>query len=356
MVIGLYGCKEKEPEQPPVHKEPVEQTVPTERVLSEESIPLVDGAEDLDLIPGGTFEMGESFQDREPDERPVHSVKLFSFYMSRHEITNGEYSAFLNSAYPAQLKVVSGIVYALSDTANNYPYCTTSSASSGSPNSGEYSQISFSDSTFSVQPKGNRDMSNDPMVMVSWYGAVAYCNWQTRRGGKEPCYILSKWKCDFTKNGYRLPTEAEWEYAARGGLAGKRFPWGDTVNHSRANYRANGDAYSFDTSPYTTWTFHRTWNDKIYPYTCPKSSFSPNGYDLSEMTGNVWEWCNDWYESNYYSYSPQSNPTGPMTWRYRVLRGGSWYYDALDCRVASRHHDSPANRSRDIGFRICCSK
>ena len=196
-------------------------------------------------------------------------------------------------------------------------------------------------------------MSDDPMVQVSWYGSVAYCNWRSSEEGYESCYNLSTWDCNFSKHGYRLPTEAEWEYAARGGLSGKRFPWADpNITHSLANYYASPGSYTYDVSP--TSGYHPTWNDGIsYPYTAPGGSFSANGYGLYDMAGNVWEWCNDWYDSNYYDTSPYDNPTGPAGGPVRVLRGGGWYFDAYNCRVAIRlSYCAPNDRGNGGGFRV----
>jgi formylglycine-generating enzyme required for sulfatase activity len=186
---------------------------------------------------------------------------------------------------------------------------------------------------------------------MSWYGAAAYCNWRSGEEGYESCYNLSTWQCDFSRHGYRLPTEAEWEYAARGGLAGKRFPWNDpNISHSRANYYAKPGSYPYDENPTTG--FHPDWDDGVYPYTAPVGSFSANGYGLYDMAGNVWEWCNDWWDSNYYDTSPYDNPTGPVSGSYRVLRGGRWSGYAYYCRVTYRHHSGPNNRNYAIGFRI----
>lgn len=170
-----------------------------------------DVPEDMVLIPAGEFQMGDRLDDWKPPgnegEGPVHAVYVDSFYMSCYETTNQQYCDFLNAA---DVEVVGGIVYASSDASNNYPYCNTHSYSS-------HSQIEYSDGVFSVRTKSGRDMSNDPVVTVGWYGAVAYCNWRSQQEGKDVCYNLSTWQCDFTKHGYRLPTEAEWEYAACGG-------------------------------------------------------------------------------------------------------------------------------------------
>jgi len=193
-------------------------------------------------------------------------------------------------------------------------------------------------------------MSNDPMVRVSWYGSVAYCNWRSSDEGYETCYNIETWECDFSKHGYRLPTEAEWEYAARGGLSGKRFPWADpNITHSLANYYASPGSYPYDVNP--TSGYHPDYND-VEPYTAPGGSFSANGYGLYNMAGNVFEWCNDWYDSNYYDTSPYDNPEGPASGSYRVLRGGCWYYVAYICRVANRIYYIPVYRHRSLGFRI----
>jgi formylglycine-generating enzyme required for sulfatase activity len=188
------------------------------------------------------------------------------------------------------------------------------------------------------------------MVQVSWYGAVAYCNWRSQQEGREQCYILSTWNCDFSKKGYRLATEAEWEYAARAGLSGRRFPWGDAISHSLANYYSSS-LYSYDTSP--TREYHPTWNDGVEPFTSPVGSFQANGSGLYDMAGNVWEWCNDCYLSSYYSSSPANNPTGPTSGLSRVLRGGCWVSRARSSSVAARADDwADAPGRGSIGFRV----
>jgi formylglycine-generating enzyme required for sulfatase activity len=297
------------------------------------------------LIPGGEFQMGDSFGEGGSDERPVHTVRLDSFYMGKYEITNEQYCAFLNWADDnGWITVASGVV-CKAGSGTSFPYCYTSASSS-------YSQIAYSGGVFSVQSKGGRDMSNDPMVMVSWYGAAAYCNWRSQQEGYESCYDIAdpNWECDFSKKGYRLATEAEWEYAARGGEHDPyyRFPWGDTISHSQANYYSSS-YYSYDISP--TRGYHPAW-DEIDPYTSPVGSFSANGYDLHDMVGTVWEWCDDWYLSPYYSSSPQTNPTGPTDGSSRVLRGGGWSSDETQCRVADRYDYYQSYRNHRVGFRL----
>ena len=309
--------------------------------------------DDMVYISGGEFEMGDHFAEGYDDERPVHAVLLDAFFMSKYEITNQQYCDYLNDANSlGQLKVVSGIVYASSDDGNSYPYCSTSSAPTGYPDYGEYSQINYSGGVFSVNTKdGTTDMSNHPMILVSWYGCAAYCNWRSGEEGYETCYNLSTWECDFSKNGYRLPTEAEWEYAAHGGEHSPyyRFPWGDTISHSQANYYADPGYYTYDENP--TSGYHPDYND-VVPYTAPVGSFAANGYGLYDMTGNVQEWCNDWWGLDYYDTNPYDNPEGPASGTYRVVRGGGWYGFAYYCRVANRCIHYPDYRSGYGGFRI----
>jgi len=192
------------------------------------------------------------------------------------------------------------------------------------------------------------------MVHVSWYGAVAYCNWRSNEQGYEACYNLSTWECDFSKHGYRLPTEAEWEYVARGGdhRPYQRFPWGDTISHSQANYYARLAVAFYDVNP--TEGFHPDWDDGTYPYSFVVGSFSANGYGLYDMSANVWEWCNDWWDGGYYDVSPYDNPQGPASSPFgvRVLRGGSWYCPAHYCRVAARYSDYQDKQDYLYGFRL----
>jgi len=318
--------------------------------------------DDMAYIPGGTFQMGDSCieSQRDFDELPVHSVTLDSFYMGKFEITNGQYCQYLNCAIGSTIYVSGGVVYG---SGNNQGYCDTSTIT-------PYSQIDYSGGVFSVRSKAGRSMVNDPMLEVSWYGAVAYCNWRSQQERREQCYDLLTWNCNFNKKGYRLPTEAEWEYAARGGLAGRRFPWGDNIYHTQANYYSSS-SYSHDKGP--TRGFHPLWNDGIYPYTSPVGFFDgtmkykaeyqwpgsatsyqtrsgANNYGLYDMAGNVYEWCNNWY--GLYSSDPQTNPTGPTSGSSRVLRGGSWGHSARCCRVAHRSNYRPGIRNYDFGFRL----
>jgi len=299
-------------------------------------------ADGLILIPGGEYLMGDPFGDGDSDEQPVHPVFIDTFMMSRHEVTNQQYLEFLNNTFSAGLIEVKtdNLVY---KKTTGYRYCATYDADHNS-------RIAFTGSRFVLAPS---EKANHPMVEVTWYGAAAYCNWRSEQLGKELCYNPTTFAPDLSKHGCRLPTEAEWEVAARGGAAGRRFPWGDTINHDYANYLANGSAFTYDTSPYTTYTCHPTYAVGTQPHTAPVGSFSANGYGLFDMVGNVWEWCNDWYHGTYYSSSPYYNPPGPASGSSRVIRGGAWNNGpAVLCRVASRNNYNPTYLNYSIGFRL----
>jgi len=267
-------------------------------------------------IPAGTFQMGDHDGSGYSDERPVHTVTLNGFQMSQYETTNAQYATYLNAAMAGGLiQVVNGVVYASSDSSRSQSYCDTHSSSS-------YSQIEYSQGQFTVLSRDNKVMADHPVVRVSWYGAKAFCD----------------------HYGYRLPTEAEWEYAARGGYHDPyyRYPWGsNTIDCSKANYY-NGSSYC------------NPLGLTSYPYTSPVGYYGPQGaYGLCDMSGNVWEWCQDWYDSAYYGESPGSNPTGPASGSFRVFRGGSWYGNDHICRVATRGRLYPVLRRGDYGFRVC---
>jgi len=198
--------------------------------------------------------------------------------------------------------------------------------------------------------KMTMDVVNDPMAGTIWtqsiYSIVIWPNppreWIAIKGDILVDELGIKTKC--------VP-EAEWEYASRGGLAGRRFPWGDTITHSLANYYSSS-SYSYDIS--RTRGFHPAWDDRS-PYTSPVGSFPVTGYGLYDMAGNVWEWCNDRYQWNYYTGrpNPDVNPSGPVSGSDRVLRGGGWGLgiEAFSCRVSSRGGDWPVGAGV-FGFRL----
>jgi formylglycine-generating enzyme len=275
------------------------------------------------LIPAGSFQMGDSFSDWAPPELPVHTVDVSAFYMDRYEVTKALWDEVYNWAI-----------------AHGYSFDNSNS--------------------------GQGKAANHPAHTMSWYDAVKWCNARSEREGRAPAYYTDAGLTQQYRTGqiapyvnwstgYRLPTEAEWEKAARGGASGRRFPWSDTDNitHSRANYYSStrssydNNFHSYDTS--STGGYHPTFNDGVDPYTSPVGYFAPNGYGLYDMAGNLWEWCWDWYGS--YSSATQTDPRGPFTGSFRVPRGGSWGSLAMGCRAASRYGEDPVLRHNGIGFR-----
>ena len=270
------------------------------------------------LIPAGTFQMGDSFGEGGSEELPVHAVNVSAFFLQARETTKAEWDEVR--------------AWAL---AKGY---TFDNAGAG---------------------KG----VEHPVQSVSWYDVVKWCNARSEMEGLTPCYHtdvehiavyrtgqvnvtndMVKWDA----SGYRLPTEAEWEKAARGGLQGRRFPWGDTITHSLANYWSS-TSHAYDTSE--TRGPHPDYDDGGQPFTSPVGSFAPNGYGLFDMTGNVWEWCWDRYASNFYGSSPEANLLGPPSGSLRVFRGGMWLYGAIDGRVADRSWSVPSFGDYSLGFR-----
>ena len=193
--------------------------------------------------------------------------------------------------------------------------------------------------SYSFDHAGSGKASNHPVHTVNWYDCVKWCNARSEMEGRTPCYAVggntykngeSSPDCDFNANGYRLSTSDEWEYAARGGLQGKRFPWGNTITHSEANYNSSS-SYSYDTSP--TFGYHPSYDIGDYPYTSPAGSFSSNGYGLYDMSGNVTEWCNTASGSR------------------RDSRGGCWYYESPSARCGLVIWTPPDYENIALGFR-----
>ena len=279
---------------------------------------------DMVLIPAGSFRIGDTLGDASPPERetPTHTVTVSAFYLDRYEVTKAAW----DEVYPWAV-------------AHGYTFAGT----------------------------GSGKATNHPVWGVNWYDAVKWCNARSEKEGRIPAYYTSAaqttiYRSDqgtpapFTTDvqndwvkwnqGYRLPTEAEWEYAARGGLIGKRFPWGDTISHTQANYYST-NIYSYDAS--STRGFHPSYRTDGEPYTSPVGSFVPNGYGLYDMAGNVAEWC--WDRDGSYSSASETDPRGPSSDPIRVARGGSWLTSANICRSARRNGYATMNGSNSGGFR-----
>ena len=223
-----------------------------------------DGSE-MVLIPSGSFEMRGHFDEGGDEQRPEHTVELDAFYMDTHQVTVRRFKKFVQDS--------------------GYDY-------------DDWDDVD--------------DWDDYPMVEVSWYDAIAYCDW----------------------TGKRLPTEAEWEYVARGGLSGKRYLWGDNENQARSYANYNG------TNGKDKWT-----------RCAPVDSFKSNLYGLSDMAGNVYEWCADSYDEDYYNNSALRNPQGPSSGEDRILRGGSWPNVSNLLRVACRFNFNPVGTNFNCGFR-----
>lgn len=251
-------------------------------------------------IPGGRFEMGDVLGDNGQSDEQLHPVTVSTFYLSPTEVTFAEYDAFCTA------------------TGSTPPY------------------------------DRNWGRARRPVINVSWCDAVAYANWLSEQNGLEKVYTgdCNNIRANWNANGYRLPTEAEWEYAARQGGQNVRFGNGkDIADPAEINFDASED-YKKDYS--VAGTYRRQ--------TVPVGSLnSPNALDLHDMSGNVWEWCWDWYDSDYYTKSPEQNPKGPVSGASRVLRGGGWINGPRYCRAAGRINNGPSNRGSSIGFRLARS-
>ncbi len=217
-------------------------------------------------VPEGWFGMG--YESGRDDEKPVHRVWVDAFELAAHQVTNEEYGCFLaatNAAPPQFWK----------DASFNHPKM--------------------------------------PVVAVSWHEAVAYCDWLSRA----------------TRKLYRLPTEAEWERAARGGAEGLAYPWGDAP-------------------PKTLPDYAKRWKNGPEPV----GLYPPNTYGLYNVGENIHEWCADWYDEGYYARSPERNPPGPASGSRRASRGGSWRHHIKVTRTAARSSIPPEFQYADYGFRI----
>jgi formylglycine-generating enzyme required for sulfatase activity len=268
-------------------------------------------------LPAGFFVMGDALGEGIPNARPSHSVFVDAFFMDKYEVTLELWNSVA--------------VYAV-----NQGY------------------------QFTGAWAGEAKALNHPVHTISWFDALKWCNARSQFEGRPPVYYADsacktiyktsdqtpyvKWDVP----GYRLPTEAEWEYAARGGMSDKKFSWGNTITHTQANY-ASEISSSYDLSE--TRGYHPAYNDGIQPYTSPVGSFPPNEYGLYDMAGNIWEWCWDWYAESY-SSSATNNPHGPDSGSYRVRRGGCWLIGGDSLRLACRGYISPAKDFfRVSGFR-----
>lgn len=265
--------------------------------------------------------MGDAFNEGYPGdgEGPVHEVLLDAYRIDATVVTNDMFAAFIEATdhRTEAEQYGSSAVFHLLSTAKGKDVL---GVAAGAP---WWLNIRGADWAHPTGPTSNwQDVADHPVVHVSHNDAQAYCRWAERR----------------------LPTEAEWEYAARGGLAGKRYAWGDELTPG-GEHRCNIWQGTFPTLNTV---------DDGHLGTAPVRSFPPNGYGLYEMAGNVWEWCGDWFLPKYYRTSPRENPQGPTIGSGRVMRGGSYLCHDSYCnryRVAARTSNTPESSSGNCGFR-----
>lgn len=277
-------------------------------------------SEDTVRLDGGTFLMGTADADGYPadGEGPVHPVTLTPFSIATTTVTNAAFRAFIEQTghvTAAQTYEWSSVFGGL--LPDEFP------DTAGVQGAEWWRQVFGADWTHPEGPQSDLDGRDyHPVVHVSWEDAQAYCAWAGRR----------------------LPTEAEWEYAARGGLEQQRFPWGPDLEPDGA-HRMNVWQGEFPA--------HNTRADGWYG-TAPVDAYPPNGYGLHNPTGNVWEWCSDWFAPDYYAASPERDPQGPRSGTHRVMRGGSYLCHESYCnryRVAARSGNTPDTSTGNLGFR-----
>ena len=261
-------------------------------------------------IKGGTFDMGSDNGSK--GEKPVHRVTLSDFYMGKFEVTLAQFKSFIDDTG-----------YNTDAEKNGDSYVVNSSGSWE-----EKSGVNWRH-----DEQGNRRPTADynrPVVHVSHNDATAYAEWLSRKTGER----------------YRLPTEAEWEYAAGNGTRHTKYSWG---NGDPIGKKGGNVADETAKRQYSGWSAFEGYTDG-YVFSAPVGAFDPNELGLHDMTGNVWEWCQDW-KGDYPSGS-QTNPTGATSGSNRVIRGGSWGYDPTGCRVAFRFDGTPVRRNNRVGFRL----
>ena len=253
------------------------------------------------LLTGGAFQMGQ--RDGMTYETPVHTVTVKPFWMDAREVTVANFARFVAAA-------------GYRTDAEKFGWSGVFNRTSGA--------WERSDGADWQHPDGPNSQAapDEPVCQISWRDAAAYAKWA----------------------GKRLPTEAEWEYAARGGLTGKKYAWGDELRP--------------DGKPVANWWQGRfpeqDTGEDGFRQRAPVGRFAPNGYGLYDVAGNVWEWCADWYADDYYQNSPQENPPGAANGAERVIRGGSWMCAENFCtnyRVAARSHATPDSGLNNLGFR-----
>jgi sulfatase modifying factor 1 len=263
-------------------------------------------------IPGGTYTVGDRVPEADSPVSPEVSVKLSPFYVTVNDTTKARW-----------------------DTVRAWA------------RRNGYSDLAV----------GGGKVGTHPVQTVTWYDAVKWLNAASEKEGLKPCYrvaggvyrvgVSDAVACDWWANGYRLPTEAEWEVAARGGLSGRRFPWGDTISRAQANYLGGPEHFAWDLGPAG---INPQYKRGAEPFTSPVGSFPGNGYGLRDMAGNVFQWCWDWYDDGA-GVPGGVDPTGPASGESRVGRGGAWSTFANFARCAERYDFDADFSETSLGFR-----
>ena len=271
-LLLLAGCERKAPEAGGTIRNAGPTSSTDTKASPGPTQPPKDSKAEMVLIAGGRFVMG----DKDEIDAPLHEVGVSSFYIDKNLVTQEQYEKAMG-ANPSRWK--------------------------GAKN---------------------------PVEQVRWSDAVRFCNKRSELEGLPPCYDTNTWKCNFEANGYRLPTEAEWEYAARSGTS---------------------TAYFFGDSPAKLGEY--AWFEKNSGgHPRPIGQKQPNPWGLFDMAGNVWEWCNDFYKVDFYTESPKQDPRGPNEGQNKVLRGGAWRFSAENCRSGYRYNENPGYADVCFGYDI----
>ncbi len=259
--------------------------------------------EDMVFVKGGCFQMGDIFRNVSSSEKPVHEVCVDNFYIRRYEVTVGEFRTFVNeTGYRTEAEKQDGCHGWMGDREEKKR-------------------------DYNWRNAGFPQTERDPVVCVSWNDANEYIRWLSKKEGKN----------------YRLPTEAEWEYAARSGGKKYKYSWG---NGEPSGNIADESAKK-ELSGVSIWKGY----DDGYAYTAPVGNFKPNELGLHDMSGNVYEWVSDWHGEGYYKNSPKHNPRGPGSGESKLLRGGSWDLEPGTALSSSRYWNMPGARAVCMGFR-----
>ena len=273
------------------------------------------------LLEGGSFLMGTEYKNGFPSdgEGPVREVELNPFWIEPYAVTNKRFSQFIEATgYKTESETFGWSFVFHLFLPKNFP------PTRAVPGSEWWRQVFGADWRHPEGPQSNIEGREDhPVVHISWNDAVRYANWA----------------------GKRLPTEAEWEYAARGGLKQKKYPWGDSLLRN-GKHQINIWQGKFPDK--------NTGKDGFLG-TCPVDQFRPNNYGLYNMSGNVWEWCSDWFHPTFHVQAARKNPAGPPAGQAKVMKGGSYLCHKSYCnryRVGARTHNTPDSATGHMGFRL----